>query len=244
MAKKTKYGYSEPIQEDNYLKIRQLIKPQSDNQKLYIDTLSKTTITICIGPAGTGKTFLAVAQALKELLDGHVEKIIVTRPVISTDEALGFLPGEIEDKMAPYIRPIQDVVSELVGNRSMLKLFYDGKIEICPLAFMRGRSFKKSFVIGDEMSSATPNQFKNLLTRLGLGSKMVIVGDPSQSDLPRHSINGLSDFVTKCAAYNGSTGGLKLIRLNGSDLIRHPLLPMILDIYDGVSNVTPIEVAQ
>jgi len=231
MARQRKIGYSEPPAEGT-MKIKQLIKPRSENQRLYYEALKKHTIVFGVGPAGTGKTFMAVAHALKLLSDGEIERIIITRPIVGNDEDLGFLPGDVDEKMAPWVRPIKDSVQEIVGGRSTQKLFADGTIEVCPLGFMKGRTFKNAMVIADEMSNSTPSQMKNLLTRLGEGSRMVILGDPYQCDLPDHVDDGLTDFLDLHNNYNGATGGLSVIRLYKKDIIRHALIPMILDIYD------------
>lgn len=229
MARK-KEGYQTPPPEAT-MKLRTIVKPRSPNQKLYWDALNKYTYVFGVGPAGTGKTFLAVARALMLLKEQSISKIIITRPLVSNDEDIGFLPGDINEKMAPWTRPIKDSVQELVGARTAQKLFDDNTIEICPLSFMRGRTFKHSAVIADEMSNSTPSQMENLLTRLGEGSHMTVLGDPSQSDLPPNKHDGLTDFLDAHNSYTGDTGGLKIVYLGREDIQRHVLIPMILDIY-------------
>lgn len=224
-------GYSEPIGD---IKIRQLIKARSKMQGEYLDSIKNYTITIAAGPAGTGKTYLAIASALKALETNEVNRIVITRPVVESGEKLGYLPGGIDDKMDPYVKPIMDAIVELVGGKSARKLFETYVIEVCPLAYMRGRTFKNSFIIADEMSSSNPDQMKNLLTRLGTGSKMVIIGDVAQSDLPVGRLNGLSHLLMLMKAYGERPNGFNLIQLGHGDIIRHPLIWTILDLYGEI----------
>lgn len=231
---KAKQAYTEPPRE---MKIKKLIKPRTKAQGAYMDSLSKYTITIGVGPAGCGKTYLAIAQALKALADKTVERIVITRPVVESDEKLGFLPGDINEKMDPYIKPIQDAVVELVGGRTARKLFDDMTIEICPLAYMRGRTFKDAYIIADEMSSSTVGQMKNLLTRIGEGSIMAILGDPRQSDLPAKVKNGLSDLIEHMEAYGKRPDGMRLVYMSTVDIVRHPLISTILEIYGEEDDV-------
>ena len=224
-------GYSEPLGD---IKIRQPIKPRSKTQGEYLDSIKNYTITIAAGPAGTGKTFLAIASALKALEANEVNKIVITRPVVESGERLGYLPGGIDEKMDPYVKPIMDSIVELVGGKSAKRLFETYSIEVCPLAYMRGRTFKNSFIIADEMSSSNPEQMKNLLTRLGMGSKMVIIGDVAQSDLPAGRLNGLSHLLILMKAYGERPDGFNLIKLGHGDIIRHPLIWTILDLYGEI----------
>lgn len=232
MARKVKKGYNEPPTHDT-MKLRRLVKPRSENQRAYMDALSKYTYVFGVGPPGTGKTFLAVSYALRMLQTHQIERIIITRPNISTDEEMGFLPGDINEKMAPWTRPIKDAVMELAGAATAQKLFANETIEVCPLGHMKGRTFKNAVIIADEMSNSTPNQMESLLTRLGEGSVMIVLGDPNQSDLPDSTLDGLSDFLDVYHSTTTQTQGLSVVYLHREDIQRHPLIPMILDIYSG-----------
>ena len=216
------------------IKIRKLVKPRSKAQKEYLESIETYTITIAAGPAGTGKTYLAIASALKALLAEEVNRIIITRPVIESGEKLGYLPGGIDDKMDPYVKPILDAIVEMIGGKSARRLFENYSIEICPLAYMRGRTFKNSFIIADEMSSSNPEQMKNLLTRLGTGSRMVVIGDIAQSDLPVGKQNGLSHLLSLLKAYGERPNGFNLVTLGYEDIIRHPLIWTVLDLYGEI----------
>src|SRR6056300_1842571 len=170
--------------------------PKNANQQIYLDTLEddRSHIVFAIGPAGTGKTMLGVQWAINQFKDGFAEKIVITRPAVSVDEELGFLPGTMEEKMAPWTRPIFDVLREYFNAREIEGMISEGIIEIAPLAYMRGRTFKDAYIIADEMQNATPNQMKMLLTRLGEQSMMAVTGDLNQAD--RLKDNGLIDFTT------------------------------------------------
>jgi len=231
---KFKHGYSEPPR-NGEIKIRELVKPRSAQQKEYWESLNKFTFTIGIGPAGTGKTFLAIAAALKALESGEVERIILTRPVVESGERLGYLPGDLGSKMDPYLRPMLDAIIDLIGPRSTHKLMESDAIEICPLAYMRGRTFKKAYIVADEMSSSNPRQMKNLLTRIGQGSTIAIVGDPSQSDLPHGIENGLSHLVNRMKEYGSKPDGFNLINLSHKDIVRHPLIYQVLALYGEIA---------
>jgi phosphate starvation-inducible PhoH-like protein len=175
-------------------KQRVSIQARNANQKLYLTKLYEeaTSIVLAIGPAGTGKTMLAVQYGIKLFQEGKVDRIVVTRPAVSVDEDLGFLPGDLNEKMAPWTRPIFDVLGEYYQKKEIANMLEEGTIEISPLAYMRGRTFKNAYIVADEMQNATVNQMKMLLTRLGEGSKMVVTGDLAQAD--RLSDNGLIDF--------------------------------------------------
>ena len=205
------------------------ILPRNRNQEEYIIKLlsSQKDIVFGIGPAGTGKTLLAVQTAVKKFKEGKVDKIIVTRPAVSVDEDLGFLPGTLEQKMAPWTRPIFDVLREYFTAQELEGMIEEGIIEIAPLAFMRGRTFKYSFIIADEMQNATPNQMKMLLTRLGEGSEMVVTGDLAQAD--RLKDNGLIDFITQLEQSNHSR--LDIVRFAQGDIERHEAVKEVLQIY-------------
>jgi phosphate starvation-inducible PhoH-like protein len=227
-------------------------KPKSENQKRYVKHLcdSKIRLIFAIGPAGTGKTLLACNQAISDLKQGLIEKIIVTRPVVPVEEDIGFLPGNINKKMDPWTRPIFDIFLEFYSQRDIDMMLQNGVIEISPLAYMRGRTFKKAFVIADEMQNSSPNQMMMLTTRLGLGSKMVVTGDLKQSD--KGSYSGLLDFIKKFNIYETLFNkkqevevlynetykesnyqiGIKLVELENSDVERSPIVSRVLEIYD------------
>ena len=205
------------------------ILPRNRNQEEYILELLDTdkNIVFGIGPAGTGKTLLACQSAVKAFLNGEVERIVVTRPAVSADEDLGFLPGTLEEKMAPWTRPIFDVLREYFNAKEIEGMIEEGIIEIAPLAFMRGRTFKNSYILADEMQNATPNQMKMLLTRLGDGSRMAVTGDLAQADRPKE--NGLLDFVKLLEA--SKANHLDIVRFEQGDIERHNAVKEILQLY-------------
>lgn len=220
------------IQIKPYLKKKQqvLIVPRNISQENYLELLKnpKKYIVFAIGPAGTGKTMLGVQMAIKLYKEGVISKIIITRPAVSVDEDHGFLPGTLNQKMEPWTRPIMDVFEDYYHPKEIAEMLEDGVIEISPLAYMRGRTFKNAFVIADEMQNATPSQMKMLLTRLGDGSRMVVTGDLNQADRPRE--NGLLEF---CNLY-GQGGDYRMIaiaRFETKDVERHPVVKEILKIY-------------
>jgi phosphate starvation-inducible PhoH-like protein len=210
-------------------KQRVVITARNPNQKLYLSKLhdEQNSIVIAIGPAGTGKTLLAVQNGIKLFQDGIVDKIIVTRPAVSVDEDLGFLPGDLNEKMAPWTRPIFDVFAEYYKQTEIKKMLEEGVIEISPLAYMRGRTFKNAYIIADECQNTTVNQMKMLLTRLGEGSKMVVTGDLAQAD--RLSDNGLIDFCSLLA--KKQTKHIDIVRFDAQDIERHEAVKEVLDIY-------------
>jgi phosphate starvation-inducible PhoH-like protein len=205
------------------------ILPRNKNQEQYILKLLDDTkdIVFGIGPAGTGKTLLAVQVAVKLFKAGKVDKIIVTRPAVSVDEDLGFLPGTLEEKMAPWTRPIFDVLREYFTAREIEGMIQEGIIEIAPLAYMRGRTFKHSFILADEMQNATPNQMKMLLTRLGEHSMMAVTGDLNQAD--RLKDNGLIDFTKLLESTNQSC--LDIVQFEQGDIERHAAVKAVLQVY-------------
>ena len=206
-----------------------LLKPKSQNQIDYVNALSSNTLVFCLGPAGTGKTLFACNEAMKQLQNKEIEKIVITRPIVAVeDEQLGFLPGNINKKMDPWTRPIFDIFSEYCSMTEITRMMKDGVIEISPLAYMRGRTFKKSFIIADEMQNSSPNQMFMLTTRIGQDSKMVVTGDLKQSDKSLH--NGLSDFLTKFRDYPKKCP-ISLIEMTSEDVERSEIVKTILDIY-------------
>ena len=211
-------------------KQRVIINARNANQKLYLSKLyaEQTSIVLAIGPAGTGKTMLAVQYGIKLYQEGIVDKIVVTRPAVSVDEDLGFLPGTLNEKMAPWTRPIFDVLSEYYQKKDIEKMLEEGTIEISPLAYMRGRTFKNAYIVADEMQNATVNQMKMLLTRLGEGSKMVVTGDLAQAD--RLSDNGLIDFCNLLETKE-YLEHIDIVRFDARDIERHNAVKEILAIY-------------
>jgi phosphate starvation-inducible PhoH-like protein len=211
-------------------KQRVIINARNANQKSYLSKLysESTSIVLAIGPAGTGKTMLAVQYGIKLFQEGVVDKIVVTRPAVSVDEDLGFLPGTLNEKMAPWTRPIFDVFSEYYQTKDIAKMLEDGTIEISPLAYMRGRTFKNAYIIADECQNTTVNQMKMLLTRLGEGSKMVVTGDLAQAD--RLSDNGLIDFCN-LLEQKEYLEHIDIIRFDHKDIERHNAVKEVLAVY-------------
>lgn len=210
---------------------RQSVIPKTLNQKRYLQFIEKNPITFGIGPAGTGKTYLAMAMALKELYAGTVERIILTRPAVEAGEALGFLPGELQEKVLPYLTPLYDAMNEMVGKDQTLQLVEKGTVEIAPLAYMRGRTLANSFVLLDEAQNTTHEQMMMFLTRLGDGSRMVVTGDITQIDLPKSRQSGLKE----AARVLRDIEGLRLFHFDDQDVVRHPLVQSIIDAYARAS---------
>jgi phosphate starvation-inducible protein PhoH and related proteins len=236
MTKRVKKRFTSEVQVidfEPYLphkKQRVVISARNANQKLYLSKLhdEQNSIVFAIGPAGTGKTLLAVQNGIKLFQDGLVDKIIVTRPAVSVDEDLGFLPGDLNEKMAPWTRPIFDVFAEYYKQADIKKMLEEGVIEISPLAYMRGRTFKNAYIIADECQNTTVNQMKMLLTRLGEGSKMVVTGDLAQAD--RLSDNGLIDFCNLLAT-KPNLKHIDIVQFDHKDIERHEAVKEVLDIY-------------
>ena len=201
--------------------------PHSEKQKKYVRALKENEIIISAGPAGTGKTFLAVAVGLTMLLEKKIERIILSRPAVEAGERLGFLPGDIREKVDPYLRPLYDSFYDLLDYEKIQKKIEIGDIEIAPLAFMRGRTLKNSFAILDEAQNATDTQIKMFLTRIGENSKIVINGDPSQIDLPKKSLSGL----TKTKKLLGHLNEISFVDFDHTDVVRHPLVSKIVKAY-------------
>jgi phosphate starvation-inducible PhoH-like protein len=211
-------------------KTRVNIQARNPNQRQYVQKLEDegNSIVVAIGPAGTGKTMLAVQYGIKLFQEGEVEKIIVTRPAVSVDEDLGFLPGDLNEKMAPWTRPIFDVLGEYYQKRDIAKMLEEGIIEISPLAYMRGRTFKNAYIVADEMQNATVNQMKMLLTRLGDGSKMVVTGDLAQAD--RMNDNGLIDFCNLIKS-RSNLQHIVVAQFDHQDIERHHAVKEVLSVY-------------
>jgi phosphate starvation-inducible PhoH-like protein len=205
------------------------LKPRTTNQALYLDNIASHDITIGIGPAGTGKTYLAVAAAVDALQRNAVQRIVLTRPAVEAGERLGFLPGDLNQKVDPYLRPLYDALYDLMGFEQVHKAFERQALEIAPLAFMRGRTLNNAFVILDEAQNTTPEQMKMFLTRIGFGSRTVITGDVSQVDLPRAQLSGLVDAERVLRR----VPGIAITRLTSKDIVRHPLVARIVDAYDA-----------
>ena len=225
-----RHNYENVLDFNNFKKKQTVeILPRNKHQETYTLKLLDPAkdIVFGIGPAGTGKTMLAVQVAVKLFKENKIDKIIVTRPAVSADEDLGFLPGTLEQKMAPWTRPIFDVLREYFTAADLEGMIEEGIIEIAPLAYMRGRTFKKAYILADEMQNATPNQMKMLLTRLGEGSKMAVTGDLAQAD--RLKDNGLIDFVNQLNLHNVTH--IDLVRFEKGDIERHEAVKEVLQIY-------------
>ena len=204
------------------------VKPKTLGQKEYVDSIRKNMITFGIGPAGTGKTYLAMAMAIQAFKDGEVQRIILTRPAIEAGEKLGFLPGDLQSKIDPYLRPLYDALYQIMGAESYLHNAEKGLIEVAPLAYMRGRTLDNAYIILDEAQNTTPAQMKMFLTRIGFGSKAVITGDRTQKDLPHDTVSGL-DTAEKVLKNIDEIG---FCELSSKDVVRHPLVQKIVDAYE------------
>lgn len=204
------------------------IKPKTIGQKIYIDSIRKNDIVFGIGPAGTGKTYLAMAMAVTAFKNKEVNRIILTRPAVEAGESLGFLPGDLQEKVDPYLRPIYDALFDILGGETYSKLIEKGLIEVAPLAYMRGRTLDNSYVILDEAQNTTNEQMKMFLTRIGFGSKAIITGDITQTDLPKGKKSGL---VTVSKILKGIEG-IEFVYLTKHDIVRHPLVQSIIEAYE------------
>ena len=208
------------------------IKAKTLGQKRYVDAIKKNTITLGIGPAGTGKTYLAVAAAVAAFRDKQVNRIILTRPAVEAGERLGFLPGDLQSKVDPYLRPLYDALFEMLGPETYQKYLERGNIEVAPLAYMRGRTLDDSFIILDEAQNTSREQMKMFLTRLGFGSKIVITGDITQIDLPRDTVSGLKEAMRVLDGVED----IAICKLNESDVVRHVIVQRIIKAYEADEN--------
>ena len=218
------------------------LKPRTPNQATYLDNITQHDVTFGIGPAGTGKTYLAVACAVDALQRSAVQRIVLTRPAVEAGERLGFLPGDLNQKIDPYLRPLYDALYDLMGFDAVQKAFDRQAIEIAPLAFMRGRTLNNAFIILDEAQNTTPEQMKMFLTRIGFGAKAVVTGDVSQIDLPKTQLSGLIEAEQLLRRVKG----IAICRFTSADVVRHPLVARIVDAYDmrrEASEEVPVRVA-
>ncbi|MFD0768050.1 PhoH family protein [Bacillus sp. CGMCC 1.60114] len=230
LGRQGKLAHFEELYEEEIFKTAKgkSIRVKTMGQRQYIYAIKKNDIVFGMGPAGTGKTYLAVVMAVRALKNGYVKKIILTRPAVEAGESLGFLPGDLKEKVDPYLRPLYDALHDVLGQEHTQRMMERGIIEIAPLAYMRGRTLDDAFVILDEAQNTTGAQIKMFLTRLGFGSKMVVTGDPSQIDLPKGVKSGLSIAANVLDA----VPGLSFIKLEQSDVVRHPLVQRIIEAYD------------
>jgi phosphate starvation-inducible PhoH-like protein len=207
---------------------RGAVGPRSSGQATYIDMLAREELVFAVGPAGTGKTYLAVAQAVAMLQSGRVDRIVLSRPAVEAGERLGFLPGDMKEKVDPYLRPLYDALHDMMPAEQVIRRLGSGEIEVAPLAFMRGRTLSHAYVILDEAQNTTPVQMKMFLTRMGEGTRMVITGDLSQVDLPAGTRSGLRDALETLEG----VAGIGVARFDKRDVVRHPLVAKIVDAYD------------
>ena len=208
---------------------KKTIVPRSTVQTAYMEALARDDMIFALGPAGTGKTYLAVAQAVSQLITGSVDRLILSRPAVEAGERLGFLPGDMKEKVDPYLRPLYDALYDMLPTEQVERRIASGEIEIAPLAFMRGRTLNDAFIILDEAQNTTPLQMKMFLTRFGMRSRMVICGDPHQVDLPDPSKSGLADAVGRLEKVKD----IAVIRFTSADVVRHPLVGRIVEAYEG-----------
>ncbi|HYG29137.1 MAG TPA: PhoH family protein [Allosphingosinicella sp.] len=208
---------------------KKTIVPRSKTQAVYMEALSREDLIFALGPAGTGKTYLAVAQAVQQLIGGSVDRLILSRPAVEAGERLGFLPGDMKEKVDPYLRPLYDALYDMLPTEQVERRIASGEIEIAPIAFMRGRTLSDAFIILDEAQNTTPQQMKMFLTRFGMRSRMVVCGDPLQVDLPNPGMSGLADAVGKLEGIPK----IATVRFGAGDVVRHPLVGRIVEAYEG-----------
>ena len=215
----------DPLSEKRDQSYVRKVQPRSPNQQKFLTAIADHSLTLAIGPAGTGKTYLAVSAAVEALEAGRIERIVLSRPAVEAGESLGYLPGDMMEKMAPYLRPLYDCLTDRLGGKRLRSLMEEGDIEIAPIGYMRGRTLNNAFVVIDEAQNCTYAQMKMLLTRLGWHSTMVITGDPEQSDL-LPGISGLSDVARRLEPLPG----IAVVRLEEQDIVRHPLVGAMLGV--------------
>ncbi|WP_414900511.1 PhoH family protein [Sphingomonas flavalba] len=208
---------------------KKTIVPRSATQIRYMEALGRDDVIFALGPAGTGKTYLAVAQAVQQLIQGTVSRLILSRPAVEAGERLGFLPGDMKEKVDPYLRPLYDALYDMLPNEQVERRITSGEIEIAPIAFMRGRTLSDAFIILDEAQNTTPAQMKMFLTRFGQNSRMVVCGDPRQVDLPDIGKSGLADAVGRLEGIDG----IAVVRFGAADVVRHPIVGRIVQAYEG-----------
>ncbi len=217
------------VSDQNVIKtLKKTVKPYTPIQGKYIQALAANDMVFALGPAGTGKTYIAVAMAVAAFMSQRVEKIILSRPAVEAGEKLGFLPGDLKEKIDPYLRPLYDALYDMMPGERLIRHMENGEIEVAPLAFMRGRTFSNAFVILDEAQNTTATQMKMFLTRMGENSRMVITGDLSQTDLPKDVKSGLGDAVRKLEGIES----IGIVRFTDTDVVRHPLAARIIQAYD------------
>ena len=208
---------------------KKTIVPRSPTQTVYMQALGRDDMIFALGPAGTGKTYLAVAQAVSQLISGSVDRLILSRPAVEAGERLGFLPGDMKEKVDPYLRPLYDALYDMLPTEQVERRIASGEIEIAPIAFMRGRTLNDAFIILDEAQNTTPAQMKMFLTRFGMRSRMVVCGDPKQVDLPEPGKSGLHDAVNRLSGVKG----IAIVPFTVADVVRHPLVGRIVEAYEG-----------
>lgn len=208
------------------------IRPRTPGQEAYVEAIRSHELVFCTGPAGSGKTYLAVATAVEAFKQGEIRKIVLVRPAVEAGESLGYLPGDLHAKINPYLRPLLDAIGEMMDFDELKRLMSTDVIEVAPLAYMRGRTLNNAFIIMDEAQNTTVAQMKMFLTRMGAGSKMVVSGDATQVDLPGHTRSGLDDAMHRLK----DVAGARQVRLTGADIVRHALVQRIVEAYDSKSN--------
>ncbi|MBB6253931.1 PhoH family protein [Nitrospirillum iridis] len=218
-------GTWDPIEERRDQSYIRKVKPQSPNQKVLMEAIQAHNLALALGPAGTGKTYLAISSAVEALEAGSVDRIILSRPAIEAGESIGYLPGDMGEKMAPFLRPLYDALNDRLGGKRLRTMMAEGTIEIAPVGFMRGRTLNNAFIVIDEAQNCTYGQIKMLLTRLGWHSTMVLTGDPDQSDL-LNGLSGLADIANRLEPVEG----IAVVRLNERDIVRHPLVASMLTV--------------